>query len=42
MILLVFVYHSIGPGWPSRSELGNQEQFSGKFNLSLRAKASIS
>jgi hypothetical protein len=26
MILLVFVYHSIGPGWPSRSELGNQER----------------
>jgi hypothetical protein len=25
MILLVFMYHSIGPGWPSRSELGNQE-----------------
>jgi hypothetical protein len=23
---LVFVYHSIGPGWPSRSELGNQVQ----------------
>ena len=33
MISLVSVYQSIGPGWLSRSELGNQEEVCDYFKL---------